>query len=96
MGRLCNRARHVEVENGFCSGSFFCDAPPPRAPTPSCTVPMKAIAHKINVDVLVRRPMPLKIVEKCRPIVRKSVFLEIPQGKLSRAEQNYTKAAAYR
>jgi hypothetical protein len=42
---------------------------------------MKAIAHKINVDVLVRWPMPLKIVEKCGPIVRKSVFLEILQRK---------------
>jgi hypothetical protein len=42
---------------------------------------MKAIAHEINVDVLVRRPVPLKVVKKCRPIVRQVVLIAIPQGK---------------
>jgi hypothetical protein len=42
---------------------------------------MKAIAHKINVDVLVRRPMPLKVHEKGQPIVWKPVLLEILQRK---------------
>ena len=42
---------------------------------------MKAIAHKINVDVLVRRPMPLEVVKKCQPIVGQVVLIEIPQRK---------------
>jgi hypothetical protein len=43
---------------------------------------MVAIADEINVQVwIVRRPVPLEIVEKCRPIVRQAALVEIPQGK---------------
>jgi hypothetical protein len=82
MGGLCNRARNIEVENGLRSGSFFCDAPPPRVTASGCTVAMVAITHEINVGVLVIcRPVPLKIVEKCLPIVRQAVLVEILQRK---------------
>jgi hypothetical protein len=82
MGGLCHRARNIEVENGLRPGPYFSDAPPPGVSTSSCTIATKAIAHEINVGVLViRRPMPLKIVEKCWPIVRQAVLVEIPQGK---------------
>jgi hypothetical protein len=43
---------------------------------------MVTIADEINVQVwIVRRPMPLKVVKKCRPIVRQVVLIEIPQRK---------------
>jgi hypothetical protein len=43
---------------------------------------MVAMADEINVQVwIVRRPVPLEIVEKCRPIVRQAALVEIPQGK---------------
>jgi hypothetical protein len=41
-----------------------------------------AIADEINVQLwIVRRLVPLKVVKKCRPIVRQVVLVEIPQGK---------------
>ena len=40
---------------------------------------MKPVADKIDIDVLVSRPMSLKIVEKERPIERQTVFLEVLQ-----------------
>jgi hypothetical protein len=45
----------------------------------SCAVALKAVAHEVNVDILVRRPVPLKVVEERRPIVRQVVFVEIFQ-----------------
>jgi hypothetical protein len=40
---------------------------------------MKAVSHEVNIDVLVRRPVSLKVVEERRPIVRQVVFVEIFQ-----------------
>jgi hypothetical protein len=78
MGGLCNRAWHVEVEDGLRPGPHFCHAPPPGVTASGCTVAVVAIADEINVRVwIVRRPVPLKVVKKSQPIVGQLVLFEI-------------------
>lgn len=66
------------MESRLRLGLLFCNTPPTRVTVSSCAVAASAIAHELNVgEVIIRRPVPLKIFEECRPIVRQVVFVEI-------------------
>ena len=68
------------MEDRFGSaGALFGQPTPTRIAHSRRPVSVDAVPDEINVDILIGRPMALKIVEKRRPIVFEPVRLKIAQ-----------------
>ena len=74
------RPLYVELEDGFGSAcSEFGQPAPTRIARAGRAVSAAPITHKINVDILVCRPVTLEIIKEERPVERQAVLLEVLQ-----------------
>ena len=81
VGRFRDAALHVEMKDRFGAAALLGDPPPTGAAGAGRGVPAKSVANEIDVGViLVRRPVPLEIVEKRVPFRQQEMFLEIAEG----------------
>jgi hypothetical protein len=76
--RVCgfrDGALHVEVECGLCRTRPDLSEAPPAPFSLAChRVAQHSVAYRINVNLTVRWPMTLEVVEKRSPIVRQGVL----------------------
>jgi hypothetical protein len=74
------RPRHIEMKHRFgCACPQFGQPPLTRITTAGCTVSADTVPQKIDIDILVSRPMALEIIEERWPVERQSVLLEVLQ-----------------
>ena len=79
MGRLGDRALHIEVEYRFGrTGRFFRQSAPAPFTCPGATIADIPVPHEIDIGVrLIGGPMPAEIVEKGWPIRLQSMAFEV-------------------
>ena len=69
MGGFRYRTLHVEMKHRFCATSAFLSQAPPSGVAPARgSIPHRTNTDKIDVDILVGRPVALKIFEERRPV----------------------------
>jgi len=70
-----NRSLHIEMKDRLGTASALLGRPAPAGVSHTRrAIAAQAIADEIDVDVLVGRPMALKIVEKLLPVGREASF----------------------
>src|SRR5580704_1907387 len=69
MSGFRHRSLHVEMKDRFRTAGALLGQPPPASVAHShCALAAHAVANKVDVDVLVCRPMPLEVIEESGPI----------------------------
>ena len=64
-----DRPLHIKMEYRFRTASTFFGEPPPAGVAPTrCAIACRAITNEINVNIFIRRPMVLEVVEKFLPV----------------------------
>ena len=78
MGGFRHRSLHVEMKDGFrAAGPLVGQAPPAGIAHARRAIPGDAIAHEIDMDViLVRRPMAVEIIEEGLSLGERGVIAE--------------------
>jgi hypothetical protein len=81
VSRFRHRSRHMEVENGFRrAGALLRQTAPTRVATARRARAVQTFEHEVDVNLPIRRPMMLEVVEKCGPIALQAIGVEILPG----------------
>src|SRR5271156_2651852 len=78
MRRFRHRALHIELKDGLrAARPFLGEATPTTVPGTGGAVALAAFAYRFYVDVFIRRPMALEVVEETPPVGLHPVELEV-------------------
>src|SRR5277367_991560 len=78
MRRFRHRALHIELKDGLrAARPFLGEATPTTVPGTGGAVALAAFAYRFYVDVFIRRPMALEVVEEGRPVQLQAIVLKV-------------------